>query len=229
MAERSHIPFLVRLNWRFERYQGRWVVPFGTAYGKFVFYLRPLWTRIWDVFLQAIGREPALRFRCARVGKALRLLGPGPKIMGDGRIEIGDRVEISAPSSWVVGVGLPDPALLAIGDDTRLGMGSIICVAREVRIGRFCRTGPNVSIYDNDGHPLQADLRRNDAGDARLIGAAPVIIEDDAWIGVGATILKGVRIGRGAIVGAGAVVTTDVPERTIVGGNPARMLGRVAD
>ena len=56
------------------------------------------------------------------------------------------------------------------------------------------------------------------------IDFAPVIIEDDADLGVGAIVLPGVRIGRGAQVGAGAVVTRDVPPYAVVAGNPARVL-----
>jgi galactoside O-acetyltransferase len=56
---------------------------------------------------------------------------------------------------------------------------------------------------------------------------APVAIDDDVWIGAGAIVLPGVRIGRGAIVGAGAVVTGNVEPFTIVGGVPARPIGVV--
>ena len=56
---------------------------------------------------------------------------------------------------------------------------------------------------------------------------APVVIEDDVWIGAGAIVLPGVTIGRGAIVGAGAVVTATVAPFTIVGGVPARIIGDV--
>lgn len=56
---------------------------------------------------------------------------------------------------------------------------------------------------------------------------APVTIEDDVWIGAGAIVLPGVRIGRGAIVGAGAVVTSDVEPFSIVGGVPAKLIGHV--
>ncbi len=52
----------------------------------------------------------------------------------------------------------------------------------------------------------------------------PVVIGDKVWIGIGATILPGVRIGYGAIVGAGSVVTKDVPAMTVVAGNPARII-----
>jgi len=64
-----------------------------------------------------------------------------------------------------------------------------------------------------DGHPRQIDLEER-----------PVHIEDDAWIGAAATVLRGVRIGKRAIVGAGSVVVQDVPSHSIVGGNPAKIL-----
>jgi acetyltransferase-like isoleucine patch superfamily enzyme len=54
------------------------------------------------------------------------------------------------------------------------------------------------------------------------IYTAPVVIEDDVWIGIGAVILQGVRIGRGSIIGAGAVVNRDVESGTVVAGVPAR-------
>ena len=51
-----------------------------------------------------------------------------------------------------------------------------------------------------------------------------VVIEDDVWVGTGAIILKGVRVGRGSIVGAGAVVVQDVPPYSVVGGCPAKVI-----
>lgn len=56
---------------------------------------------------------------------------------------------------------------------------------------------------------------------------APIVLEDDVWIGAGAIILPGVIVGRGSIVGAGAVVTSSVAPFTIVGGVPAKPIGRV--
>jgi acetyltransferase-like isoleucine patch superfamily enzyme len=54
---------------------------------------------------------------------------------------------------------------------------------------------------------------------------APVIIEDDIWIGAHSVIMGNVRLKKGAVVAAGAVVTGDVPEYKIVGGTPARIIG----
>lgn len=53
---------------------------------------------------------------------------------------------------------------------------------------------------------------------------APIVLEDEVWIGAGATLLPGVRVGQGSVVAAGAVVNRDVPPFTVVGGVPARVL-----
>jgi maltose O-acetyltransferase len=57
----------------------------------------------------------------------------------------------------------------------------------------------------------------------------PIKVEDNVWIGANATILPGVTIGKNSIVGAGAVVTKDVPENTIVGGNPAKVIRNITE
>lgn len=55
----------------------------------------------------------------------------------------------------------------------------------------------------------------------------PVYIEDRVWIGLGAIILAGVRVGENSIVAAGAVVTKDVPRNSIVAGNPAKVIKQI--
>jgi len=178
--------------------------------------------------MQAAVHEPALRFRCARIGKGLRLYGPAPRIMGDGAIELGNDVEFTAPTVILVGLGRDEPAVLRVGDDVRFGPDNIICAAREVRIGNHCRMGPGVRIYDTDMHAFDPDTRRQNYGTSAAALSGPVVIEDDVWIGANAVILKGVRLARGAIIGAGAVVADDVPPMTIAAGNPARLVRRVA-
>lgn len=54
----------------------------------------------------------------------------------------------------------------------------------------------------------------------------PIIIEDDCWIGRRAIILPGVKIAKGTIIGAGAIVTKNFPEYSIIGGNPAKIIGK---
>jgi maltose O-acetyltransferase len=81
--------------------------------------------------------------------------------------------------------------------------------------------GPSVQIY-TAAHEIQAE--------ARIQGwevAKPIMIEDNVWIGGGAILLPGVRIGRNAVVGAGAVVSRSVPANTVVAGNPARVIREI--
>ena len=122
-----------------------------------------------------------------------------------------------------------------IGDWCYLTSVVLLCDC-ELRIGNYVRIGWNTTIADTDFHPIEPAERVEDAiacsplaaGRSRPeVGCAPVVIEDDVWIGPQATILKGVRIGAGAFVAPGSVVTRDVPPRARVMGNPARVIGEV--
>ncbi len=221
----SRVPPIVRLIWRIQGWHGRVSLPVGKALGSLLFYGRPLLSNAWNVVMQALLREPALRFRCTSIGKGLRLHGPAPAILGSGRIDIGHHVEIMSPCSMLIGIGAPLAGHLRIGDDVHLGPYNLLCAAHGITIGDHCRTGPFVSIYDTDVHPTDAQLRRQDYAPSDAAAGAAITIDDDVWLGIGAIVLKGVHIGRGAIVGAGAVVTCDVPAYTIVAGNPARPIG----
>ncbi|HEY0141297.1 MAG TPA: acyltransferase [Thermoanaerobaculia bacterium] len=123
-------------------------------------------------------------------------------------------------------------ARVTIGAYSYFGPGSRIVCDREVTIGSYVYVADQVDIADTDSHSLQWRDRRAEAHavaegrpvDRTPIAVAPVVIEDDVWIGTKASILKGVRIGRGAVVAAGAVVTDDVAPCTLVGGVPAKKL-----
>jgi len=78
-----------------------------------------------------------------------------------------------------------------------------------------------VQIYAA-AHALEAEARNQGWEVAR-----PIVIEDNVWLGGGAIVLPGVRIGRNAVVGAGAVVTRDVAANTVVAGNPARVIREI--
>jgi len=88
----------------------------------------------------------------------------------------------------------------------------------RVEIGDRVSIAPRVTIVTSS-HPNNAKIRSE--GTERR---GSVVIEPDAWIGVGAVVLPGVRIGRGAIVGAMAVVTRDVESLTVVSGVPAEVI-----
>ncbi len=108
-----------------------------------------------------------------------------------------------------------------LGEHVYLNFLCAILDNNTVHIGNHVMIGPSVQLY-TAAHPLQAE--------ARIQGweiAKPIVIEDNVWVGGGAIILPGVRIGRNAVVGAGAVVTRNVPMNTVVAGNPARVIREI--
>ena len=109
------------------------------------------------------------------------------------------------------------------GEKVYFNFSCVVLDAMPVRIGSNTMFGPAVQIYTAT-HPTDALERRQGPEFAK-----PITIGEDCWIGGGAIISPGVTIGDRCIVGAGAVVTKDVPDDTIVVGNPARPLPRKDD
>jgi acetyltransferase-like isoleucine patch superfamily enzyme len=119
-----------------------------------------------------------------------------------------------------------------IGYGTTIGHNSVLH-GGEISIGRYCQFGPYMAIYAVD-HPISYLSmyvnKRLFAGELKRFNTvSTVTIGNDVWIGHGASILKGVRIGNGAVVAAGAVVTHDVPGYCIVAGNPAQVIKKRFD
>jgi maltose O-acetyltransferase len=99
------------------------------------------------------------------------------------------------------------------------------CVVLDVcpvQIGSFTFFGPSVQIY-TPMHPFNAELRRREE-----LGK-PIQIGSDVWVGGGAIILPGVRVGSRAVIGAGSVVTRDVPEGVFAAGNPCRVIREITE
>ncbi len=117
------------------------------------------------------------------------------------------------------------PFSINYGKNTRIGKNVFInfdCIFLDlggIIIEDDVLLGPRVSLL-TEGHPISAK-------DRHALQVAPIHIKKNAWIGANATILSGVTIGANAIVAAGAVVTKDVPDNTLVGGLPAKMLKRL--
>jgi acetyltransferase-like isoleucine patch superfamily enzyme len=106
---------------------------------------------------------------------------------------------------------------VSIGSDAVINYGCLLQTLGGMQIGAHASVSAGVYLM-TAGH---------DVGDPRFaLVTRPIVIEDYAWIGVRATLLAGVTIGKGAVVAAGAIVTKDVPPLAIVAGVPARVIGR---
>ena len=109
---------------------------------------------------------------------------------------------------------------MRVGDQTWIGQQCFLHAAGGLTLGARVGVGPGVriitSVHQEAGRELPVLFSP--------IEMAPVVIEDDADLGVGSVVLPGVTVGRGAVVGAGAVVTADVPPYAVVAGVPAKVL-----
>ena len=108
---------------------------------------------------------------------------------------------------------------ITIGDNSGIGSNSVI--GRYTVIGNDVMMGPECIIYTRNHSFNRTDIPMNKQG---MQDFKPVVIGNDVWIGARVTILPGVHIGDGTIIGAGAIVTKDVPQYSIVGGNPAKII-----
>jgi maltose O-acetyltransferase len=108
-------------------------------------------------------------------------------------------------------------ANIELGERVFFNFNCVILDVCPVRIGGFTLFGPAVQIY-TAMHPMDAALRR------RQEYGKPVEIGSDVWVGGGALILPGVRIGSRTVIGAGSVVTRDVPDDVFAAGNPCRVI-----
>lgn len=106
---------------------------------------------------------------------------------------------------------------ITLGAKVYFNFNCVILDVAPVRIGSHVLFGPAVQVY-TALHPLEAGPRRSG-----IESGAPVTIGDDVWIGGGAIICPGVRIGARAVIGAGSVVTRDVPPDVFAAGNPCRV------
>lgn len=137
-----------------------------------------------------------------------------------GSLIIGNNCSIMSGSSfWIKNPFLKDNCI-EIGDNVFIGRNCDFNCSKRITIGNNCLIASNTIIVDVN-HGIEKDYQIYQ----QPITADEIIIEEDVWIGAGAIILKGVRIGKGSVVAAGAVVIKSILPYEIWGGVPARKIG----
>jgi maltose O-acetyltransferase len=111
---------------------------------------------------------------------------------------------------------------IELGERVFFNFNCVVLDVCRVRVGDFTLFGPAVQIY-TPMHPFDAELRRREEF------GKPVEIGSDVWVGGGAIILPGVRIGSRSVIGAGSVVTRDIPDDVFAAGNPCRVVRAITD
>ena len=138
-----------------------------------------------------------------------------------GALRLADRVSLYAQVRLVLGDVNADPAVgIEVGAGTIVNVGAYLSGEGGLQIGSEVLIGAGAKLL-SAGHEIDGGediIARN------RITRARVVVEDGAWIGAGAIVLEGVRVGRGAVVAAGAVVRSDVPDGMIAAGVPAKVI-----
>lgn len=168
-----------------------------------------------------------LRKKGCSFGKNMTIIGK-VSIRGTGHISIGENFimtsgyHINPVSANLQGAIYTDNPKAQIIIGNNVGMNSTrIRIHDSLTIGNNVKIGGGVLLIDTDSHPIDYVARRisNDA-----TKYAPIVIEDDVWIGAQSIILKGVTIGARSIIGAGSVVTKNIPADCVAGGNPCKVI-----
>ncbi len=154
--------------------------------------------------------------KASKIGMRVRVWGR-PAITNNGTMIIGERVRLVSTIATVE-IGVEAGATLEIGNSVFINYGCSFGATKLIRIGANCNIGTHVIMIDNDFHRLEPEHRNERPP------SAPIILEDNVWLGARVIVLRGVTIGSGSVIGAGSVVSRDIPPRSIAAGVPAKVL-----
>lgn len=162
-------------------------------------------------------QDPELVAARASCRKLLRRLNASEEV--ERPAVLAELIGVAGPGLWIEPPFFCDyGSNITLGERVYFNFNCVILDVAPVRIGDRCQFATGVQLLAAT-HPLDP-VERATAGEY----GKPITIGDDVWVGGGAIILPGVRIGSAAVIGAGSVVTRDVPPRTVAAGNPARVI-----
>jgi acetyltransferase-like isoleucine patch superfamily enzyme len=183
----------------------------------------------WISDVGAVGPQDERGRRFGRMGAGSCISFPPGSVFGEKWIHIGAATligpHVTLSAGMAPGQEMETDPVVRIGDRCSIGRGSCIVGHRRIVIGDDVTTGPNVYVTDQNHTYADVDVpigRQWPSDD-------PVEIGSGCWIGTGAVILPGTRIGDHVVVGAGSVVRGDVPSRCVIAGAPATVVRRYVE
>jgi serine acetyltransferase len=172
----------------------------------------------WTPLFQSRLTKPATRLYLEAV----------PLVLGPVEITIGDHCHILGAVTITGRANGPAPPKFIMGKNCGIGWQTTLAVGRTIRLGDNVRISGRAFLAGYPGHPIDAKARAAGLPDTEdQIG--DIVLEDDVWLGTGATVSAGVTIGRGTIVAAGSVVTKDLPPGVLAAGVPAKVIRKLAE
>ncbi len=187
--------------------------------------------RLWHamVWAGAVGPQDRVARRYHSMGPGVLMAFPPGDILGEEHIAIGAGTVIAPEVSLSVGMDRAQPLppgavspVLRIGARCSIGRGSHVVAHRSVVIGDDVMTGPHCYITDQNHVYADPAVPIGQQWPAEV----PVEIGAGSWLGAGAIVLPGTRLGRNTVVGAGAVVRGEFPDHAVLVGAPARAVRR---
>jgi acetyltransferase-like isoleucine patch superfamily enzyme len=180
---------------------------------------RPLWLKRALTSYHRLWAERFLHPQFDAVGPGLVVFGPRHVEVNGPRIRLGRDIHMMATADNPIRftVFAQPGGHIELGDFSIVLPGARLSSATRITVGKNCMFATNSYVTDADWH----DVYDRTAAPGNT---APVVLEDNVWIGDSAIVCKGVTIGENSVVGAGAVVASDIPANSIAAGNPARVI-----
>jgi acetyltransferase-like isoleucine patch superfamily enzyme len=141
---------------------------------------------------------------------------------GKAVVELGNYMQLNRETAIELSGGGSVSIGAQVGIQMRCFLQAAFC---PIKIGNRAMVAPYCVFLTGEPRARNTEPIDGNGWDIR----GPIVVEDDAWLGVGVKVLGGVTIGEGAVVAAGSVVTSDIPAGAVAAGNPARLIRRRAD
>lgn len=202
-------------------------MPVIPVFYKLLFVVHHGIKNIWQKALQFFYFTPMFKSQVSGSKKRLTLQCGMPQVLGALAITVGDDVRMSGIATFCARYNPEKMAQLLIGNNVDVGWQNAFSVGTRIELHDDVRLAGKVFLAGFPGHPLNCAERAKGKPDLPE-QAGDIIIKQGAWIGTGATVLAGVTVGQGAIVAANAVVTKDVPDFSLVAGNPAKIIKQIS-